>query len=1174
MSYPKEDRDIVDRISYKKEFALYADIQDDKKPTEIDVLKQKESILELNAYQSFIKNYFNPNTKYNKLYLVHGTGTGKTITSLSAINEYIKVAKDSPSSKINNVIIIGFTKNIFKKELLTFPNFNFLSKEEIDELLYVESQAKYNEPNTLKYLNELKIKYSRRLFNRSLGGIFKFYGYKELLMKILDFSKVIRNGIKLSNIKSSDIHNYLETGEITINESIMKIFANSLIVCDEIHNVYNSFHINNWGTVLELIIDYYNDPSKKGKDMNYNSVRIMYLSATPISNNPIELISIINLLNNKEDRVTTDMIFDSNGEIQKKKIPKIRSLLYGKISYVMDNNPAEYPSSSFVGESISHIRYLKFIRCPMSSFHKQTYIHLSQEQSKDKELFSFQPLKDTSSEFSDSVLITREMRLYPVNLALHNRYLNDYVLPNPDDEKNGIFLGSDLDKIHHADKKWKDKHGVYTEIDMYNQYIFSGPFLSESSLKKYSSKYHTMLRILKDIILHKNGKIFIYHHFVNNSGVMFIQSVLQENGFILNDHDPIGSTLCIHCCRSLQKHNKKTNTHDFTPIRFTVITGNIPKTQVYKNLDAFNQSSNTQGEEIKIVIGSKAIKESYNLKGIQHILITHSPDNISDLIQVIGRAIRKYSHMELPAPQRHTNIYILVSSLEEKVKPKYLYTFEEARYKSKVNIYKTIQSIENIIYEVSIDYLINFMINKREIPRLIGSSFYMNTNAYSQYTKKIYKQSLDMSTFNAYYIEDEINIIKYIIKRLFIECQPAFSYSDLFAYVRNPPFLMNINTALFSESSFILAIESLLYRKDNVLKVIQNKKELQSLKMTTIQSLYDPNAAVIMGMDGLQYIIMDHKDIFVMVQYYLYVDELMNESIKIDHIMDSVYRKSNLMHIKNIPITEYVQQEKIVYQFDTLLDDILHVVKETVDTPMKIIQQYPFEFHVFLVEKMISEYLRYILQNEPIQNDLFDLYLFLLPSYLELRLIITVDMIEINTIYLMYQSIIDSKNHKDTLQRSDVRQFNRDKKIPKKYAIVGHYLHNTPTLYSISNNTWIEYPSILKKVNYIDNKKIIGFDVKQKGSIRIDFKIKVIIDKSSKAGEGSKGVICSFYSKEIIYDICKMLEIPITAYQSSKGEKKETLCSLIRSKLLELDAIERKKQSNLKYFYYFYEHVY
>lgn len=1170
MTYPDYNTSITDDISNRKEYAIFTDVNLSKQPTTIDALKEKENILELNTYQQFIKNYFNPNTKYNRLFLIHGTGTGKTITSLSAIYEFIQFSRKTEyDNLLNHVIVVGFTKNIFKRELLTYSEFGFLSKEEIQEFLYTEEQAKRDNPDAMKYLNELKIKYSRRLFNRNIGGIFKFYGYKELLMKLLDFSRILKKGIKLSNVKGTDIREYIKNGDVVVNESVMKIFAHSLIVCDEVHNVYNSFYTNNWGTILELIMDYYNDPKKKEIDPKYNSVRIMYLSATPISNSPIELVSIINLLNNEEDRVKIEDIFDTNGQILSSSLPKVHSSLYGKISYVMDNNPSDYPSSSFIGESIQHIHYLKFIRCPMTPFHKKTYIKLSNDQLEGKDSINVYHANDTSSEYSESILITKEMRKYPVNLALHNRYLNDYVLPNPKDKNHGIFLSSDIEHIHTAPKKWKDEYGIYTEIDSFNQYIFNGPFLLENNIKNISTKFYKLLILLKDIILHRHGKIFIYHHFVNNSGVMFIQSLLRENGFLMNDEEPISSSTCMKCYHSLQEH-KKIKNHNFIPIRFTVITGNLTKSQVYKNLDTFNSTSNIDGSSLKIVLGSKAIKESYNIKGIQHVLITHSPDNISDLIQVIGRAIRKKSHIDLPIEQRKTSIYILVSSLEKNIEKKYHYTFEEARYKSKVNIYKSIQQIENIFYDLSVDYLINFMINKREVPKLIGKAFYMDNDRYKAFKKRIYSKSLNTSTFYAYFLEDEINMIQSIIKRLFIEYQTVFTYEDLFFYIRHPPFNVNMNTVLFSESSFILAIDALLYQKNNI-HTLKKENILMTRSNAIVDSLYNKITSTFIGFDGIKYTIMNHNNLFMRVPY-------QKDTDTIDTSIDASFRETIIPSVKNIHLDELIQKNKIVYQFDSILEECMELYHQNKLQLSSIIETYSFQFNLFLVEHSIQQVIECIITSKKIDDTALTFYMNMLHIYRSMHYVFTYDMIT-NKDYFYYNQEYIQKNKSNNITSAitidTLYQNKKNKKIDSGIIPIGHFLKNKPTLYDIQNKKWITIPTIFKKIQYINNPKITGYDIKMEDSMIIDFKMQVQRgkgDKKNKDTEGTKGIVCTFNSKTTLKEVCKLLDINL---EQNHGNllKKNTICSIIREKLIELEEKERKKQSNIKYFYNFYEHI-
>ena len=69
---------------------------------------------------------------------------------------------------------------------------------------------------------------------------------------------------------------------------------------------------------------------------------------------------------------------------------------------------------------------------------------------------------------------------------------------------------------------------------------------------------------------------------------------------------------------------------------------------------------------MKIIIGSRKIKEGIDFKEVRNLYVLTLPFNISNLIQVIGRGVRNESHTRLPADQRYVNLYILVSPLYEK----------------------------------------------------------------------------------------------------------------------------------------------------------------------------------------------------------------------------------------------------------------------------------------------------------------------------------------------------------------------------------------------------------------------------------------------------------------------------------------------------------------------------
>ena len=240
-------------------------VQDSKKTYKLDDIIKKNNTLILNNYQKFITNFINPNTKYDKLLLIHSTGVGKTITSLSTAMNFIEIFKREKELNLLNkeinggmVYIIGFTKNVFKKELFSRKEFGIVNKEEIKELDDLKKQIlKYNYEKDVLKLKELKTKYTIRLKSKKGNGYFEFIGYKELVNRIIIKNQLEYN-VQVHNIRNEKELKYLIDQEIIkLNYDFLDKFNKSLIICDEIHNVYNSLETNNWGLCLNIILDYY-----------------------------------------------------------------------------------------------------------------------------------------------------------------------------------------------------------------------------------------------------------------------------------------------------------------------------------------------------------------------------------------------------------------------------------------------------------------------------------------------------------------------------------------------------------------------------------------------------------------------------------------------------------------------------------------------------------------------------------------------------------------------------------------------------------------------------------------------------------------------------------------------------------------------------------------------------
>jgi hypothetical protein len=77
--------------------------------------------------------------------------------------------------------------------------------------------------------------------------------------------------------------------------------------------------------------------------------------------------------------------------------------------------------------------------------------------------------------------------------------------------------------------------------------------------------------------------------------------------------------------------------------------------------DVYNLKENINGEKIKILLGSRSIKEGVSLKAVKQVHILEPYWNKSRLEQVIRRASRFCSHKDLPIEKRTVKVYIYVS---------------------------------------------------------------------------------------------------------------------------------------------------------------------------------------------------------------------------------------------------------------------------------------------------------------------------------------------------------------------------------------------------------------------------------------------------------------------------------------------------------------------------------
>lgn len=1244
------DPKLLEDLSRRKEFYVYNidpynenrfNIFDYTKSNSkyiLDDLFKKEIYLEPHSYQHTMRNFFSPNTPYNRLLAKWATGQGKTPFALMVAMEFIQ---RFVSKGVGKVFILGFNENIFKKELLKFPEFGFISRGEIEELAKLTTKSKGGNAKDIVAWQEYVSLIKRRITSGKGNGLFQFYGYKAFVNRLFVLED---SDLDINNMNEEEIRKAVQDGSMKINLDLLASFKDSLVICDEIHNVYNSLEKNNWGIAIQVVLDH------------YPNIKAVFLSATPMNNSPTEIVDLLNLLIPNKIKYKKSDIFD--GTVLKTGAEDmIRQLLRGRISFIQDTNPRYFPSQTIVGTKIPGIDYLKFNRAPMSKFHFDVY-----------------------------------KKIYTGTLSQDSQYLIDIAIPDPTGETPGLYqTGSIMQKIPNASDKWKNKYG----IDYHEKIGLTGNFMLSENIGTYSAKFKLLLDDIMELVSHgiDDGKIFIYHNIVHISGVLFIQEMLRINGIVAGNNDPTDNTPCSICGKQKKYHSVKTlepgtektggdimmldensrdysiklndafddgyivigelkqsgftklkkaggskvkgvpnappikskgspitmvDDHLFEPVRLISVHSDIDKSEVEKNIERYNIDDNIEGVYYKFLIGSRLIKEAYSFEGVRYSLIVGRPDNIPTFIQVLGRGKRKKSHSKLPEDKRTNEVRIYTSSL-----PGGKLSHEEIKYKEKMRDYKIIQVIEKIMHEVAVDATISRPLIERGLKEE-NMDLYLLPYVPEIKIKNMDVNNLINSTYESFYFHKEIQFITFMIKKIFIEVGTVFKYDEIWKQIREPHYNTEFLTTVFDESYFMIALNNLVfdnrdedYRFPFISKVDKNATILDILRNSIDRRILFPNGQknFISYIDGY-YILLPWVDNveFRDVEYpYRNIQFKMIESnIKVGKYIKNISSESNYdirkVHFKNQYADVKMSKMSNILGFYNVnfhirfLEETIKYIFQSWIYPTDIIQSEYHEFYFKILyyydilgviiwastsrEYIVKAYSKYIRDFDSSKNDVTRLELELSKSSssdtikhkdsLKNNRIIWVPP-EIQVKYkvsLKLSLALLSKSNASTKTKTGNETENKfiDSDVTKADADklpIGHLLQNVPRFYH-PDKDWYDAPEyIYKGTQYKENEIIVGYHEKSPAGFKITFKLRSPIHKIIRhvdIRKIEKGSICSTYSKIFLIELLtKLGETPDTKLNVP------TLCRRIESRLLFKELHERKKGTNIKYFYSFWE---
>lgn len=733
---------------------------------------KKKSHIHQEPTQMLIRNFISKNTIYDNLLLYNSLGTGKTCTSISVAEGF----KEYVNNMGRKIIVLVKNKNIqknFMDELLSkCTNDEYLSP---DERKIYSGEIQYKNSETLR--NEIVLKATKEI-NR----YYQFITYGTFVNRVLGIKEFIKDEYGKNTKRVKRIN-----GEIVRKKpkDEIKNLSNSVIIVDEAHNItdndiYKSlFKVlsKSYNTRLLLLTatPIYDNPTEifeLSNLINVNRPQLQFPTGNKLFNINLEKLDVYedipdieevpietekeieqenedidieqNAIQTPLDQQDLEEIEDENDEtverfpeeIEEKEPPSdeqittfnksmfdftepflmktqseyinsnalkggiisltdngknsLMKALYGKVSYLKENTETN-PKKIVVGKPLipNRIGTSNVVYCQMSSHQYRTYLKaLSSDVNTDSKYDLSDVIKQIESQentLEDIVSVSKTGSLY--------KNSNDAsTMSYPDDlyGKNGYL-------------KIFTKSGSSWSLNKEHKNVLT------TDLNKYSNKLYKLLNNIKDP---KTGNVFIYSNYVNYGGTSLIKQLLLNNGFY-------------------EFKGKQNVTEDKTYKYFVVFddSTSIEKRERYKRV--FNNDDNKYGKFIRIIIGSPIISEGITLKAVRQVHILEPYWNMSKINQIIGRAVRNYSHDLLKPEERTVEIYKYISvyyksnqKINDILKPTddlKMFFIDREKYILSEEKDRTNKIVERLLKQISFDCSLNLSRNTSKETLIPGS---------------------------------------------------------------------------------------------------------------------------------------------------------------------------------------------------------------------------------------------------------------------------------------------------------------------------------------------------------------------------------------------------------------------------------------------------------------------
>lgn len=580
----------------------------------------------LMKYQKVVKEYMLKYLTARGLLLMFEVGLGKTITASSIAEEFIDMGRNiivlAPSSLHENMRLnIQKYREVTNSDRTGFKNYHFISM---------------NSSNMIKQFSKID-------------------KHDNVLDKFIDRFTT-----------SSDLNNHL-------------------IIIDEAHNLFNSI-VNgskNATKFYDLV-------------MGAKNLKLLFLSGTPVVNSPFELVPCFNMLfgpieietiKNTSKKFDPDFRYEtllpedydlfmksfvkkdksSYGIINKQ---KLQNRLMGMVSYY--GRKYNLDDGNHFPESI-----VQYIEIPMSIEQHRYYLEC-------REVERAEVNKKKLN--SGAALLTRPKSTSASTYRVRSRQVGDAFLPDAKRFSTGGSIRSTMDKINRI--KNKKKAGLLIDENDYDYdnevktvqhltgsdepapTVFSSEIVADEQSSDNVTPKISGVSIQKDFEGLFNYQQTDFDEISNNLNLYspkldFILNKINESEGLSVIYSAFVKHTIFITSKVLEKRGYKYFNIKNGPNNkntYAIISGSVTPEERDNIIKVFKSKENINGDIIKIVLLSSAGSEGIDFKNVRNMFIFEPHWNYSRIKQIIARAVRYDSHIDLPEDKRVVNSYLLLAT--------------------------------------------------------------------------------------------------------------------------------------------------------------------------------------------------------------------------------------------------------------------------------------------------------------------------------------------------------------------------------------------------------------------------------------------------------------------------------------------------------------------------------